>query len=359
MCDSDNSEDQSDQPCAKKVKLHYGILPSHQVNNSKRERQKQYRERNRDKLKHREAERRERIQSSQSIIGPSTSSNSNIMEVNNEEPVTAISSILQNKRDRQKRYWEKNREKLSQREVERRRRLQNAESIIELYTSPNIGNREIITEPIIIIDEVRTNSRNLTGLGEMEHEVFDISQQNLSNLSSANIAAIPNNYSQFRYHKTAHEYFIDNFKNNEFGHACSICDRFWFEKDLKKPSTSGNIINTIANVQNVDSSELRRKDRREVDPYHLLYMAVKIMRLRVRDCLTIAFKHVGTDSNITKEQIQSEDYIHNCMESNLAFLRSIPNSVWYWSSRKKDLFAMMRQLGKPTAFMTLSANEIG
>ncbi|XP_063993115.1 uncharacterized protein LOC135170887 [Diachasmimorpha longicaudata] len=29
MCDSDNSEDQTDQTCAKKVKLHYGILPSH------------------------------------------------------------------------------------------------------------------------------------------------------------------------------------------------------------------------------------------------------------------------------------------------------------------------------------------
>ncbi|CAG5109306.1 Protein of unknown function [Cotesia congregata] len=108
MCDNDNSEGPSDQPCAKKVKLHYGILPSHhsqqssqgsqniivetgrypdQVYNSKRKRQKQYRERNREKLKHREAERRKRIQSSQSIIGPSTSSNSNIMEVNNEKPL--------------------------------------------------------------------------------------------------------------------------------------------------------------------------------------------------------------------------------------------------------------------------------
>lgn len=68
---------------------------------------------------------------------------------------------------------------------------------------------------------------------------------------------------------------------------------------------------------------------------------------------------VQIDSNITKEQVKSEEYIHNCIESNLAFLRTIPNSVWYWCSRKKDLFAMIRQLGKPTAFMTLSANEIG
>ncbi|MCP6508663.1 hypothetical protein NL478_28275, partial [Klebsiella pneumoniae] len=31
------------------------------------------------------------------------------------------------------------------------------------------------------------------------------------------------------------------------------------------------------------SSELRRSDRRAVTPHHLLYMAMKIMRIRVRD----------------------------------------------------------------------------
>lgn len=61
---------------------------------------------------------------------------------------------------------------------------------------------------------------------------------------------------------------------------------------------------------------------------------MKIMRIKVRDSLTVAFKHVGKKCNITKGEIQSEDYIHNCIESNLAFLRSIPNSTWYWSERK-------------------------
>ncbi|XP_065093456.1 uncharacterized protein LOC135714112 [Ochlerotatus camptorhynchus] len=32
--------------------------------------------------------------------------------------------------------------------------------------------------------------------------------------------------------------------------------------------------------------------------------------------------------------------------------------VQYWQQRKRDLFAMMRQLGKPTMFLTLSANEM-
>ncbi|CAG9840456.1 unnamed protein product [Diabrotica balteata] len=99
------------------------------------------------------------------------------------------------------------------------------------------------------------------------------------------------------------------------------------------------------------TSELRRSDRRGVSPHHLLYMAMKIMRIRVRDALK--------DAGITKEQLQNPNYLQGCVESQLAFLRSIPNSTWYWQEREKDLFAMIRQLGRPTALFTISANEIG
>lgn len=107
------------------------------------------------------------------------------------------------------------------------------------------------------------------------------------------------------------------------------------------------------------TSELRRTDRRATDPQHLLYAAAKIIRLRVSSCLSVAFKSVGIDTKITKENIQSEEFINNCIETNLAFLRCIPNSAWYWSDRKRSLFAMIRQLGSPTAFLTMSANETG
>ena len=118
--------------------------------------------------------------------------------------------------------------------------------ITELYTSPNIEFTEIITEPII--DEMSTNSRSVAGLGEMQNVVVKI--------SSANITEIPNDYSQFRYHKSAHVYFNNNFKNNRFGHSCSICDRLWFKKYLKKLSASGNVINTINNGQNGDTLKI-------------------------------------------------------------------------------------------------------
>lgn len=86
---------------------------------------------------------------------------------------------------------------------------------------------------------------------------------------------------------------------------------------------------------------------------------MKIIRLRVRDSLTIALNYVGKDTTVTRVQIEDEQYINNCIETNLGILRSIPNSTWYWSNPKKSFFAMIRQLGKPTMCLTLSANKIG
>lgn len=82
----------------------------------------------------------------------------------------------------------------------------------------------------------------------------------------------------------------------------------------------------------IATSELRRSDRRGVTPQHLLYVAMKILRLRTRDSLTVAFKFVGKFNNtLTKAQVESTNFINDCLETNLAFIRSIPNSTYYWS----------------------------
>lgn len=62
-----------------------------------------------------------------------------------------------------------------------------------------------------------------------------------------------------------------------------------------------------------------RSDRRGVTPQHLLYMAAKNMRLRVSSSLTVAFKFVGNYTKITKEPIESEEYISKCLNRNLVF----------------------------------------
>jgi len=54
---------------------------------------------------------------------------------------------------------------------------------------------------------------------------------------------------------------------------------------------------------------------------------MKIMRLRICDSLTIAFKHVGKDTNITKKQIEEDEYINNYIDTNLAFYDRSPTQL--------------------------------
>lgn len=113
-----------------------------------------------------------------------------------------------------------------------------------------------------------------------------------------------------------------------------------------------------ATAYSMATSEIRRRDRRGVKSNHILYMAAKILRYRVIDSLNIMFRANTTSvHNITRSDVENRQFIKETMERNESFMRHIPNSVQYWYSRKRDLFSMMRQLGKPTLFLTLSASE--
>jgi hypothetical protein len=82
------------------------------------------------------------------------------------------------------------------------------------------------------------------------------------------------------------------------------------------------------------------------------------MRLRVADNMKHTFRCTKENENITRADLENKDFIKEKPEQNLTFLKTIPNSVQYWAERKRDLFAMIRQLRKPNAFMTQSANEV-
>ena len=108
----------------------------------------------------------------------------------------------------------------------------------------------------------------------------------------------------------------------------------------------------------IATSEIRRRDRRGITPYHVLYMGMKILHMRVAQGIEHIFKCNAENENITRANIQDREIIREKLDKNLTFFKSIPNSCQYWADRKRDLFAMIRQLGKPTAFLTISANEI-
>ena len=78
---------------------------------------------------------------------------------------------------------------------------------------------------------------------------------------------------------------------------------------------------------------------------------------RVRDGIQNMYRCLRTTANITRDKIESCEFVEGLIDTNQAFLKTIPNSVQYWADRKRDLFSMICQLGKPTAFLTLSANK--
>ncbi|KAL3225105.1 hypothetical protein MRX96_004687 [Rhipicephalus microplus] len=107
------------------------------------------------------------------------------------------------------------------------------------------------------------------------------------------------------------------------------------------------------------SSEIRRTDRRGATTEHVLYMAAKVMRYNVAESKVIIRTNETTGS-IMREQLESsgKKFLEEVLDRNLAFMRGVPNTVHYWQDRRSELFAMIRHLGKPHVFLTMSASEV-
>lgn len=108
----------------------------------------------------------------------------------------------------------------------------------------------------------------------------------------------------------------------------------------------------------IASSEIRRKDGRGALPMHVLYMAMKVLRPRVSSQMTMMYQNNATTRGLTRQDVEDPDKVKQLIEQDLGFMEGVPNAVQYWHKRKSELFAMIRQLGKPTVFLTLSASEV-
>jgi hypothetical protein len=69
------------------------------------------------------------------------------------------------------------------------------------------------------------------------------------------------------------------------------------------------------------TSEIRRSDRRGVTPEHILYMAMKIMRLRVTEGIYNLFLCVRQTANITRKMLEDRTFLNECIDKNRAFLK--------------------------------------
>ncbi|MGZ7263543.1 hypothetical protein ACXWQS_09490, partial [Streptococcus pyogenes] len=79
---------------------------------------------------------------------------------------------------------------------------------------------------------------------------------------------------------------------------------------------------------------------------------------RVVEGVHHSFKAVPAVENITRQDTENAEFFNSFLERNFTFLKTLPNSMVYWQGRRHDVFAMLTQLGEPTMFLTMSANEI-
>ncbi|GFX61802.1 uncharacterized protein TNCV_1383001 [Trichonephila clavipes] len=83
------------------------------------------------------------------------------------------------------------------------------------------------------------------------------------------------------------------------------------------------------------TSEIRRTDRRGATPDHVLYMAMKMLRIRVVEGIYNMFHCVKQTESITRKMLEDRNFMDECIDKNFVFLKSIANFIQYWMTRKK------------------------
>lgn len=120
-----------------------------------------------------------------------------------------------------------------------------------------------------------------------------------------------------------------------------------------------NIKNILKDYNNVTKTEILNKDRRFGNDTRNLFFKYRVKTLKVlRDSISIhirkTMKQKLTAATILKDEVLKE-YI--LKDDAYRFLKPIVSSPAYWKGQKKNIFAMIRQLGSPLMFLTLAANE--
>ena len=107
--------------------------------------------------------------------------------------------------------------------------------------------------------------------------------------------------------------------------------------------------------------ELRCKDRRVAQSVpNLFYKLKKLQIKRIQDTTSIALRKCKNKGRkVTAGDLKSEGSIKKLINLDEGFrvLRNLRGSPPYFEKCRKDLFAMIRQLGNPTCFCPFSAAE--
>jgi len=107
--------------------------------------------------------------------------------------------------------------------------------------------------------------------------------------------------------------------------------------------------------------ELRNRDRRVAESVPNIFFKLKKLQIKqIQDSATLSLRKCKTKGKkYTAGELKCQETVDNLVRLDEGFrvLRNLRGSPPYFEKCKKDLFAMIRQLGKPTWFCSFSAAE--
>lgn len=108
-------------------------------------------------------------------------------------------------------------------------------------------------------------------------------------------------------------------------------------------------------------SESKRHDQRSRIPTRQLYLAKRKQEHDLAANINICLRKLTTKDGkpITVGNALDKTYINELLyqDDGYAFLKGIRGTPPYWQEHKKNMMAMLRQLGRPAFFVTLTAAE--
>ena len=106
--------------------------------------------------------------------------------------------------------------------------------------------------------------------------------------------------------------------------------------------------------------ELRSQDRRAANSVPNIFFKLKKLQMKqLNDKVNLAIRRCQTGQSMTAEQARDVSCTNNMVKKDEGYyiFKQIRNSPAYLETRKRDVFAMIRQLGLPTWFMSLSSAD--
>ncbi|XP_060561861.1 uncharacterized protein LOC132721554 [Ruditapes philippinarum] len=115
------------------------------------------------------------------------------------------------------------------------------------------------------------------------------------------------------------------------------------------------------NYSDIAKWELRSSDRRAANSVpNIFFKMKKIQMKQLNDKVNLAVRRCQFEGGkLTAGQAKDSDYMEQMVKKNEGYylFKQLRNSPAYLETRKKDVFAMIRQLGLPTWFMSLSSAD--